>query len=198
MKRPELRGLVLGGGFSRRFGVAKISYRPDPGKPSWGEARVRLLRDLGLPVAVSLRPEQEVGFMLLPGVCRVDDCWPDGGPMVGLLSAWMLLPKAAWLVVACDLADLDRETLLTLLAARDSTRDATALIDPASGAPEPLCAIYEPSSHALLEARFVEGRRSLRGFLLDQAAAEAVVRCPSPRPLALRSRNRRESGPGED
>ncbi|QBA65610.1 molybdenum cofactor guanylyltransferase [Muriicola soli] len=67
------------------------------------------------------------------------------GPFNGILSAHASFPDAAWLVLACDLPLINLETLESLIDARDSNKDATALATRASGLPEPLAAIWEVS-----------------------------------------------------
>jgi len=60
-------------------------------------------------------------------------------------------------VLACDLPLLEETTLTDLLAARDPGRAATAYASSFDGLPEPLCAIWEPASHALLSGRVGDG-----------------------------------------
>ena len=66
------------------------------------------------------------------------------GPLNGILSANKIYPDAAWLVIACDLPLLNKETLHFLVKNRNANKDATALATKASGLPEPLAAIWEP------------------------------------------------------
>jgi molybdopterin-guanine dinucleotide biosynthesis protein A len=118
--------------------------------------------------------------------------------MSGLLSAWQCDPGVAWLVVACDLAALDRETLEILLQARNPGALATAFRHPDDGVPEPLCALYEPAAQAPIRVRFAAGRRSLRGFLMDALADCRVTLASPPTLAALRSHNEPPPSRGED
>jgi GTP cyclohydrolase I len=113
------------------------------------ERTVALLQEFTMRVSVSVRKDQQDdalrrGFHLLP------DPTPELGPAAGLLAAHAADPRAAWLVVACDMPWLNRDTLARLVAGRDSRRGATAFRHPDGGVPEPLCAIYEPATLARL------------------------------------------------
>ena len=72
--------------------------------------------------------------------------------MAGLLAAFSARPHARWLVVACDLPRLDQETLRALIAAWEEGQPFVAYRSEFDGLPEPLCAIYGPSSLPLLGA----------------------------------------------
>lgn len=65
------------------------------------------------------------------------------GPFNGIMSAHEFDPLASWLVVACDLPLMDISGLKSLIAERDSSRDATAMATRKTGLPEPLAAIWE-------------------------------------------------------
>ena len=95
------------------------------------------------------------GFRCVPTRCasRLRSAYPqvvDGplgnGPIAGIIAAQAQFPDAAWLVVACDLPQLDDTTLEDLKSRRDPRRLATAFLSDVDGMPEPLCAIYEPAS----------------------------------------------------
>src|SRR5690606_10594799 len=86
------------------------------------------------------------------------------------LGAWSRRSDLAWLVVAADLALVDRETLAVLIAARDSTKDATAFRH-ADGTPEPLCTIWEPRARPAVEGA---PHGSLRALLAGGNVAFAV------------------------
>ena len=65
------------------------------------------------------------------------------GPFNGILSAFSAHRNVGWLVLACDLPLMDRETILQLIHARDSGKSATAFKNPETGEPEPLACIWE-------------------------------------------------------
>lgn len=96
---------------------------------------------------------------------QIVDKLSDGGPAAGILAALEAYPTAGWLVVACDLPLLDSGTLRELVSSRFEAGDATAYASDFDGQPEPLCAIWEASSHAALAAHVENGNASLRGAL---------------------------------
>jgi molybdopterin-guanine dinucleotide biosynthesis protein A len=160
----DVYGLVLSGGASRRMqhDKALIDYHGQP-QLRW---TYRLLSLVLQRVFISVRANQrdEPVRRDLP---QIVDAFDDAGPAAGILSAQALYPKAAWLVVACDLPRLDAETLQHLLRARDPQREATAFISSHDGLPEPLCALWEPASHGKLLERVQAGRSCPRKALIQ-------------------------------
>jgi molybdopterin-guanine dinucleotide biosynthesis protein A len=147
---PPIYGLLLSGGGSRRMqrDKAQLAYAGEPQlQRAW-----RLLEAVTARAFVSLRANQ-CNDSLRAGLPQIVDEYDAIGPTAGILSAQDTYPDVAWLVVACDLPLLDADTLLTLLDARDPTADATAFCSRFDGLAEPLCALWEPSSHALLKQR---------------------------------------------
>ncbi len=80
------------------------------------------------------------------------DVAPLQGPAAGLTAAWVLAPDGAWLVLACDMPGLTRDSIERLVSARDPVRGGTAWRGEDDGLPEPLCAIWEPATLARLAA----------------------------------------------
>ena len=139
--RPQLYGLVLVGGKSERMGHDKALLSFD-GKHTQLERAVSLLSKVTDHAFVSLRKEQE--FPLPDGANAVFDNFEEiKGPLCGILSAMKAYPLADWLVVACDLPNLDTSALRKLIGAyRSMDPQLTAYKNSHSGFPEPLCAIY--------------------------------------------------------
>lgn len=166
-KVPPLSGLVLAGGFSRRMGREKwaLTY----GGERQIERAIALLRPLVAEVRVSCRPEQRAELAPL-GATLVEDAVDAEGPIAGIASALLAEPGRAWLVLACDLPLLDAATLRSLVEGRDPQRPATACVGPA-GAPEPLCAIYEPAIRSALLSAIRAGRHSPLRVLTEAGAA---------------------------
>lgn len=173
---PELRGLVLAGGRSVRMGRDKASI-PVGGLPLLDRA-VSLLTALKIPTQVAVRADQlsdesRRRFTLIP------DAYDGIGPAAGILSAHRTLPQAAWLVLACDMPWVTDELLRMLIERRDPARAATAFRTVRDGAPEPLCAIYEPATLARFR-RQVEagGNPSTRDWLA--AVDPLLLDAPAP------------------
>ncbi len=186
---PALHGLVLAGGRSRRLGTDKAALQVDG--QSLLARTVDLLSTVVDEVFVSAHPAQRDDP--LRHTWRVlHDRHAGLGPAAGLLAAWVHDPAAAWLVLACDMPGLDRATLDRLCRARDVSRAATALRNPADGLPEPLCAIWEPATLARLAAELAAGRvpgprallRALDTHLLDAPSRAATNSINTPADLA--------------
>ena len=70
----------------------------------------------------------------------------------GIASALGEYPGAAWLVVACDMPNLNDDSITRLVDARNSECVATVFTDSDEHL-EPMCAIYEPGAvEGLLES----------------------------------------------
>jgi molybdopterin-guanine dinucleotide biosynthesis protein A len=180
-----LYGLVLAGGHSRRFGRDKAAQVVD-GQTLLART-VALAARFARKVYVGVRADQlddelRCEFAVLadePGVT---------GPAAALLAAQGRHPDAAWLVLACDLPQLDAVTLADLRAARDAGSAAVALRSPSDRQPEPLCAIYEPVALEALRTAVAAGRVSPRALLVSLKARLIDARDPS----ALINMNRPE------
>ena len=141
-------GLVLAGGKSRRMGSDKALLRVD------GEtqlSRMVALLDRRLPrVYVSARSDQR-GEQERARHPLIVDRFADLGPVAGILSAMHEHPNVSWLVVACDLPNVDSATIEHLLAERDRKKPFTAFRSSHDELPEPLCAVYgaEAASYRL-------------------------------------------------
>lgn len=158
-----LKGLVLCGGFSTRMQEDKsnISYH---GMPQW-QYLVTLLQSLLPEVYISCRKEQQADFDGYPHL--VPDSVPFGGPSAGLLSAHALQPGTAWLVIACDLPLLSKQSLELLIASRDARKAATTFVSPVNNLPEPLISIWEPTGLNALKENVMAGKNCPRKTMLN-------------------------------
>jgi molybdopterin-guanine dinucleotide biosynthesis protein A/molybdopterin converting factor small subunit len=201
--RPAVYGLVLAGGRSQRMQHDKAAL-PYAGR-SQLERAVELLTPFVERVFVSVRPDQ-TGDPLRARFEQIVDIGEGAGPIAGIIAAQSRHPRAAWLVLACDLPFLDARTLEHLLRSRRPERQATAYLSSHDGLPEPLCAIYEPSSREAIRAHVAGGHDCPRKFLigadaalLDQPDPGALdnVNTPKEYGAALSKVIRSEDGPGE-
>ena len=140
MKR-RLFGLVLVGGRSIRMGRDKalISYN---GTQTQLERSTALLKAVCQEVFVSQRKDQAYEIQNFANVIY-DSVKEVKGPLCGILSAMYNHPSVNWLVIACDLPNLDDNVLRKLV--REFESESPQLIAYKSsydGLPEPLCAIY--------------------------------------------------------
>jgi molybdopterin-guanine dinucleotide biosynthesis protein A len=86
---------------------------------------------------------------------QIIDRYSNMGPVAGILSALEEHPDVDWLVVACDLPNIDEETLRMLIAHRAGTQPFSAFTSSHDGLPEPLCAIYHAGCTDIVR-RFVD------------------------------------------
>jgi molybdopterin-guanine dinucleotide biosynthesis protein A len=167
-RAAPLYGLVLAGGRSTRMqrDKAMLEYA---GRTQL-ERAVALITPLVERVFVSVRPDQTAD-PLRARFAQIVDSGDAAGPIAGIIAAQSQYPEAAWLVLACDLPLLEQRTLEHLLRSRRPERHATAYRSSHDGLPEPLCAIYEPSSREAIRAHVASGRECPRKFLINADAA---------------------------
>ena len=140
-------GLVLAGGRSTRMRADKAALAYGA-RPQLAEAFDLLARHVERAF-VSVRSDQSAE-PLRAAYPQVVDGDEGRGPIAGILAAQALYADRPWLVIACDLPQLDDLTLAELLRRRDPARLATCFASARDGQPEPLCAVYEPASRAPL------------------------------------------------
>jgi molybdopterin-guanine dinucleotide biosynthesis protein A len=175
--RP-LYGLVLAGGRSRRMGRDKALLEHD-GETQLGRA-MRALASVTDRQFVSTRADQ-ADDPERARYAQVVDRYDDLGPVAGILSAMDEYGEADWLVVACDLPNLDEATLAHLVANRAPGEPFTAFRSSHDGLPEPLCAIYAAGSREIVR-RFVDDGIICPRKMLIRAEA-ALLSQPDPRAL---------------
>lgn len=164
MTTPALFGLVLAGGASTRMqrDKAALDYH--------GRPQLRWAFDLASAVCtatfVSVRPDQRQE-PTRAGFPHVVDLQPGIGPIAGISAALLTHPKAAWLVLACDLPFLTAATLEHLIEQRDPRRLATAYRSGHDALPEPLCAIWEPAAREPVLSFIESAKQCPRKFLLN-------------------------------
>jgi len=168
MTAAPLYGLVLAGGRSTRMQRDKAAL--EYAGRSQLERAIELASPLVERLFVSVRRDQ-TGDPLRARFPQIIDSGEVEGPIAGIVAAQSRYPDAAWLVLACDLPLLDAPTLRHLLRSRRPERQATAYRSSHDGLPEPLCAIYEPSSREAIRTYIAGGRDCPRKFLLNSNTA---------------------------
>lgn len=168
MTVPALFGLVLAGGASTRMRTDKAALQYH------GQPQLRWAYELASKVCaasfVSVRPDQR-DDATRASFPQIVDRQPGIGPIAGISAALLEHPKAAWLVLACDLPFLTEGTLQHLIAHRDPQKLATAYRSAHDGLPEPLCAIWEPAAREPLLASIAGGKQCPRKFLINADTA---------------------------
>lgn len=183
-------GLVLAGGRSARMGQDKAALIHPDGR-TLARRAWDLLRAAGCEsVVLSLRENQPIppGFEDISGPTVVRDVVGKGsGPLTGIVSAMQAYPAADWIVIACDMPQLEVEALKNLLDSKRVGESFLAYRSASQGEPEPLCAFYATTARELLESEIKGQARSLRTVLienhcrlLDLSSPAALGNCNTP------------------
>jgi len=161
--REPVWGLVLAGGKSRRMGSDKALLRQN-GQTQLSRA-VALLEAHLERVFVSTRASQ-ADDAERSQYAQVVDRYDDLGPAAGILSAMDSNAGVSWLVLACDLPNVDQATIAYLLENFSPHHPATAYRSTYDGLPEPLCAIYRPEARAVIDGFVTQGMHCPRKILI--------------------------------
>ena len=159
MTSSPLYGLVLAGGRSTRMGTDKglLHYHAQPQR----DHVAGLLTPLCEKVFLSLNQDQAI----TASTNVIIDEFPDAGPLGGIWSAMRQHPQVAWLVVACDMPFLNKQTLRCLVQHRNTTQQATVFQHPDTGHIEPLVSIWEPAIYQYTEQCFKKSKQSPQQLL---------------------------------
>lgn len=158
-----LYGLVLAGGESRRMGRDKASLRH--GGQSQLSYIVSVVKPLVARAFVSTRADQQHETER-SRFDQILDRYQDMGPVAGILSAMDEYPEVDWLVVACDLPNIDASTISHLLEHRSPAQPFSAYRSSHDGLPEPLCAVYAAGSANIVRGFVAEGINCPRKILI--------------------------------
>ncbi len=175
-----MKALILIGGQSSRMGKDKSHLRLN-GRTLL-ERTTSILQSLTDEIYLSVAHDDN-GSHPLP---VIHDLEPSPGPLGGLQAAFQHDPTSHWLLIACDLPRLTENDLAKLKPHPDC--DVTCFLNPLDQHPEPLCALYSPSSASPLNAVITENRRCARRFLHSLKRHELVPDDPQ----ALLNLNRPE------
>lgn len=183
MTAPEpVWGLVLAGGKSRRMGSDKALLLRD-GETQLSRA-VTMLQEQLERVFISTRADQ-ADDVERRKFERIVDRYDDMGPVAGILSAMDTHSEVSWLVLACDLPNIDAATIAYLLQHCSAEHVATAYESVHDGLPEPLCAIYRPASRTVIDTFVNQGMVCPRKMLINSETCMLA----QPNPGALHNIN---------
>jgi molybdopterin-guanine dinucleotide biosynthesis protein A len=157
-------GLVLAGGKSRRMGSDKASLVHN-GATQLDRAMQLLAQHLD-KVFVSTSADQ-VEDPVRRNYDQIVDAYADLGPVAGILSAMDRNSQVNWLVLACDLPNIDDATIAFLLQNSSRKHIATAYRSVHDDLPEPLCAIYRPESRTVIDDFVARGANCPRKILIN-------------------------------
>ena len=174
MEKPDISGVVLAGGASRRMGVDKATLRTDEGLTSVEHA-ARVLEAAGAaPIALATGTADRLGPQ--PWTELDDGPHRGAGPLAGLLAALRWSPAPVVAVLAVDLPDASVPLLRWLRSQWRRDDRAIVPLDP-SGRPQPLHALIATATADLLEQRLGNGDRRVLGFA--EAAGARLLAPPA-------------------
>lgn len=154
----NVRGFVLAGGASRRFGRDKALVEFD------GEPLIaRLCRVLQAATDAPVRIIGDAGKYGHIGVECVADRWPGEGPLGGIITALDAnsdsIDSNSWsLMIGCDMPFMTVDWLQHL-AARTVLSNAEVVVPRSDYGLEPLCASWRASAAPTLTRAFEKGVR---------------------------------------
>jgi molybdopterin-guanine dinucleotide biosynthesis protein A len=165
----NLRGYVLAGGASSRFGRDKALVRF--GATPLLLRIVQLAQTSASEVAVVAGAQKYADLGGNFGI--IEDRWPGEGPLGGIITA--LQHTAAtdrsveWnLILSCDMPFLTAEWLQFLVTrASESNKEIQAILPHSAHGPEPLCACYRSSAAEALKNVFARGIRKVTQALKE-------------------------------
>ena len=163
-----IRGLVLAGGKSSRFGSDKALALYDGVR--FLERAVLLLKTLDLKPVVVTRRGADHAFV---DCTVIYDKLPDLGPLGGLYTAMTIFKDTAFLALTCDMPALDPAVLKRLLDERDTTRELV-FYSSAEGPAKPFPGVYEPSVLRAIRDKLKDNDLSMAG-LFKQVASKKTV-----------------------
>jgi molybdopterin-guanine dinucleotide biosynthesis protein A len=184
----RIYGLVLAGGQSKRMGHDKALIRVD-GETQLSRS-VRLLKSFLDRVFVSTRADQQHDSERnrFP---QIFDRYDDIGPIAGILTALQKHDDVGWLVLACDLPNIDETTVRFLLDNKSGHQPFSAFKSSSDGLPEPLCAYYAAGTASIIKAFIDDGVICPRKMLirsdtclLDQPSPHALDNINTPEDLS--------------
>ena len=154
----QLKGIVLAGGKSSRFGADKALAQWN-GKTLL-ERSVELLDSLQLNPVVIANPDRDYSFLS----CAVtNDLVPEKGPLGGLYTACSLFPEMFLLVLTCDMPLLTQNILKKLLQNQQPT-DQSVVFD-CNGVLQPFPGIYSGSLKGVIHNVLLSEELSMKAFM---------------------------------
>ncbi|WP_278315127.1 molybdenum cofactor guanylyltransferase [Lolliginicoccus levis] len=166
---PEIAGIILVGGQSRRMGRDKATLK-------WGGATLaehlvaRLARRCA-PIIVVAAPGQALP---ITGARIVEDPIAHQGPLRGLATGLAAASPAEWaFACAIDMPGIEASLIDELARHIAVSHDIITAHDGASA--QPLAALYRTALAPSMEAALADGQRSPRRFLASARTCEVLA-----------------------
>ena len=153
-RSPEVSGVILAGGASRRLGRNKALERIG------GQTLIERVAGSIAPVSAEVivvvaSPAQAAALPLPAGVRVVSDLYPGCGSLGGIYTGLSVSREPWVLVVACDMPFLNPRLLRRLMTMR---RNVDAVVPCLEGQPEPLHALYSKTCLAPMDRMLRAGQ----------------------------------------
>ena len=164
-----MRGLILAGGKSSRFGADKALAVYEG--VTFLERAVLLLASMDLkPVVVTRRGADYPSVQCT----TIYDKLPEKGPLGGIYSAMSSFKKTAFLVLTCDMPALTRDVLLELLDQHEPSRKLT-LYSTGERAEQPFPGIYEPAILDIVREKLKKDELSMKGLIQEIVSRKMIA-----------------------
>ena len=179
-----MKGLVLAGGESRRFGSDKANAIWDGTGQTFVQRAYGILEKTTVQVWVSCRRSQQITFT---DHLLFDTEESPQGPRAGFMSAYKSDPTTAWFVMACDMTGVDLECIEYLKAAWHRNPEASAVLfniahPQKKNLLQPLLGIWTPKALQCFATSPDKGPQ-------DIARQQQALGIPCPNPLWLKNQN---------
>src|SRR5450755_519695 len=153
---PDVRGYVLAGGASSRFGRDKALVRFGQAPLLLQIVKLAQTCTSGATVVAGAQKYGDFGRELKV----VEDRWPGEGPLGGIITALehtaAIDPDCRWnVILSCDMPFVTHEWLEFLVdRARASAAEIQVILPHSEHGPEPLCACYRTDAAGALKSVF--------------------------------------------
>lgn len=166
-----LAGAVLIGGKSSRMGHPKHLIRHTSGE-TWLERSLHTLSPFVDELFISGAGELPPALGDTP---RVDDLPGVRGPLAGIGALIAERPWSSWLVLACDLPNLEASAISWLLNQRSGRYRAIIARNPFTGRSEPLLAWYDYRSGTLIDNLIASGGSRVRELVDNELTCQPRI-----------------------
>ncbi len=160
----DITGLVLCGGRSTRMGTDKGLLLKN-GRP-WARFVCDKIRNLSIPFKISINTDQIIDYRSIFNDSElISDQADIPGPLRGILSAHLHYPEKNWLILACDMIDMDQETLRRILRAADEIPGKEFYVYKNETFYEPFGGIY--TAAGIRKVAYLYKNNSLKNFSMQ-------------------------------
>lgn len=171
----NLTGLVLCGGMSTRMGKDKGLIKS--GNDTWAEIIFKRLSKVLNDVKVSINSSQTHSYeQVFKNEKLIIDAHENAaGPLKGLLSAFQKFPTKDFLIVACDMQNVEDNTIASLLSEYKKKSNEDFIAYKSQELFEPLIAIYKSVGLRKILNSGLADRKGLQYFLQNYSTLSLPI-----------------------